>query len=76
LLHTIEHTLRQQGDHSRWSTIKRLVSTHNYSTIQLPTVKGPVINVRKPGIPEGIHIDVYQKLDISYEKLPITKNLA
>ncbi len=76
LLHSIEHTLRQKGDHSRWSTIKRIVSTHNYSTIQLPTVKGPVINVRKPGIPEGIHIDVYQKLGVPYEELPVKKNLA
>jgi transposase len=49
LLRSIEHTLRQNGEHSRWATIRRLVSTHNYSTIQLPTTKGTVINVRKAG---------------------------
>ncbi|MFC1864110.1 IS1634 family transposase [Thermodesulfobacteriota bacterium] len=76
LLHSIEHTLQKMGDHSRWSTIRRLVSSHTYSTIQLPTVKGPVINVRKPGIPEGIHIDIYQKLEVTYENLPITKTYA
>jgi transposase len=76
LLHSIEHTLRQKGDHSRWATIRRLVSTHNYSTIQLPTTKGTVINVRKPGIPEAVHIDVYNKLGIDYKNLPIKKNLA
>jgi transposase len=76
LLHSIEHTLRQKGDHSRWATIRRLVSTHNYSTIQLPTTKGTVINVRKPGIPEAVHTDVYNKLGIDYKNLPIKKNLA
>ena len=76
LLHSIEYTLRQRGDHSRWTTIKRLLSTHNYSTIQLPTTNGTVINVRKPGIPEGVHMEVYKKLGIDYESLPIMKNLA
>jgi transposase len=76
LLHSIEYTLRQKGDHSRWVTIKRLVRSHNYSTIQLPTVKGPIINVRKPGIPEGVHINIYQKLDVDYKKLKITKTIA
>ena len=41
-----------------------------------PTVGGTVINVRRPGIPEGIHIDIYQKLGVDYQNLPITKNLA
>ena len=72
----IKHTLRQKGDHSRWATIRRLVSTHNYSTIQLPTTKGTVINVRKAGVPEAVHIDVYSKLGIDYKNLPIKKNLA
>jgi len=76
LLHSIEYTLRQKGDHSRWATIKRVVSTHNYSTIQLPTTKGAVINVRKAGIPEAVHIEVYNKLGIDYKNLPIIKNLA
>jgi len=76
LLHSIEHTLRQNGEHSRWATIRRLVSTHNYSTIQLPTTKGTVINVRKAGVPEAVHIDVYNKLGIDYKNLPIKKNLA
>jgi len=76
LLHSIEYTLRQKDDHSRWATIKRIVSTHNYSTIQLPTVNGIVINVRKSGIPEGVHIEIYKKLGINYENLPTKKILA
>ncbi len=76
LLHSIEYTLRQKGGHSRWATIKRLVSTHRYTTTQLPTVQGPIINIRKPGIPEGIHMDIYQKLDVDYKNLKITKTIA
>ena len=37
LLHSIEYMLRVKGVHFRWATIKRVVSTHNYSTVQLPT---------------------------------------
>jgi transposase len=76
LLHSIEYKLRSQGCHSRWATIKRLVSTHSYSTIQLPTTNGTVFNIRKPGIPEGIHRDIYDKLGIDYKHLAIRHNLA
>ena len=76
LLHSIEHTLRMHGNRSRWATIKRLVSSHHYASIQLPTTNGTVINVRKPGMPEGIHIEFYNKLNINFESLPIKQNLA
>jgi len=76
LLHTIEYTLRQHRCHSRWATIKRLVSTHRYSTIQLPTVAGPVLNIRKPGIVEGIHQDIYNRLGIDWKRLPVKKIFA
>ena len=76
LLHAIEYTLRQHGDCSRWATIKRLVSTHRYSTIQLPTVTGPVLNLRKPGIPEGIHREISNKLGVDYTHLPTKKIFA
>ena len=76
LLHCIEYTLRQVGERSRWVTIKRLVCPHNYSTIQLPTTNGTVINVRKPGVPEGIQIEIYKKLGVDFENLPVRQSLA
>ncbi len=76
LLHSIQYTLRMKGEHSRWSTIRRLVSTHSYSTINLPTTNGTVIGIRKPGIPEGIHVDIYNKLDMDFERMPVSRNLA
>jgi len=76
LLHSIEYTLQAQGVHSRWVTIKRVVSTHDYSTVQLPTTAGPVINIRKPSMPEGIHMEIYDRLGVDYKHLPVTRNLA
>jgi len=76
LLHSIEYTLRQKGITASWQTIKRALTTHTYSTIYLPVVKGPVINLRKAGIPEGIHLEIYNKLNVEYTNLPITKIVA
>ena len=76
LLCSIEYTLRAKGDRSRWCTVKRLVTTHTYSAIQLPTANGTVINVRKPGIPEGIHLELYKKSEADLSRLQTMRNLA
>ena len=74
LLHFIEYKLRQKGIKSRWSTIRRVLRTHTYSTIQLPTINGGVINVRKAGIPEGVHVEIYKNLKVDYVNLPSKKS--
>ncbi len=76
LLHSIEYTLRMKGFYRCWDTIKRVVSTHTYSTIILPTTKGAVIHLRKPGIPEDVHTKIYDLLSIDYKNLPNTKIIA
>jgi len=76
LMHTIEYVLRQQGISSSWASIKRLVSTHTYSTIQLPIVGKSTINLRKPGMLEGIHEKIYRKLGVEYRNLPIRKTIV
>jgi transposase len=40
LLHAIEYSIRQKGMNVWWSSIKRVMSSHCYSTIIAPTVKG------------------------------------
>jgi hypothetical protein len=42
----------------------------------LPTTNGTVINVRKAGIPEGVQIEIYRKLGVGFENLPVRQNLA
>ncbi|MCP4710919.1 MAG: IS1634 family transposase, partial [Planctomycetes bacterium] len=76
LLHSIEYTLRQKGITTSWKTIKRVLTTHTYSTIYLPVVKGPVINLRKAGIPEGVHLEIYNNLNVDYTNLSISKIAA
>ncbi|HUU39357.1 MAG TPA: IS1634 family transposase [Desulfatiglandales bacterium] len=76
LLHAIEFTLCKKNDHTSWPTIKRVLINHTYSTITLPTVEGPVINLRKAGIPEDIHQKIYGKLGVNYSNLPVAKTIA
>jgi len=73
LLHAIEYCLRQKGEHLSWASVKRIVSSHSYSTTILPTKAGPVIHLRKPGLPESVHEYIYNKLDINYDNLRKTK---
>jgi hypothetical protein len=73
LLHSIEHTLRENDCTSSWATVKRVVSSHVYTTITLPTTSGSVIHLRKPGTPELIHEDIYKRLKVNWEQLPSRK---
>ena len=73
LLHSIEHTLGENDCTLSWATVKRVVSSHNYATIILPTVHGTVIHLRKPGIPEPTHQKIYEKLQIRSATLPAHK---
>jgi transposase len=38
VLHYILHTLRSHGDTRSWATLKRVLKTHCYTTILVPTV--------------------------------------
>ena len=76
LLHAIEFTLQNKSINTTWPSINRVLTTHTYSTITLPTVDGPVINVRKAGIPESIHQQIYDKLGVNYSNLPVAKTIA
>jgi DNA-binding transcriptional regulator PaaX len=76
LLHSVEHTLRGKNCTTTWPRIKLLVENHTYSTITLPTKKGPIIHLRKPAVPETVHREIYDKLNIDYKNLPVTKIIA
>lgn len=73
LLQYIQTRLRQQGDNRSWATIVRILQTHQYCTIVLPTVDGPVINIRRAGTPDPDQIEIYKKLGINTKKLPVKK---
>ena len=73
LLCWIQETLREGGDTRRWATIRRLLQTHCYTTIVVPTKGGKTYRLRKAGQPEELQKAIYEKLKINWASLPQTK---
>ena len=76
LLRFITYRLEQQGDHRDWPTLRRVLRTHCYATVSLPTRGGTVLHVRRPGRPEACQQQIYEKLGIDWKALPIQKITA
>lgn len=70
LLRNILHTLEQQGDSRSWESLKRVLRTHCYATIILPSRDGSTHRIRKAGQPEECQKVIYQNLKIEWNKLP------
>jgi len=75
ILHSIEQTLREKKCSSSWATIKRIVTSHTYSSIILPVTDGTVIHLRKAGRPEPVHEEIYNKLQINLDHLTTRKSV-
>lgn len=73
LLRFITYTLEQKGDHRDWPTLRRVLETHCYATVSMPTRSGTVVHVRRAGVPERCHEDIYEKLGINWKELPTKK---
>jgi len=67
LLVAIEKTLLDQGTHTSWSTIREMLSTHQVSTIVLPTDDGKTLRIRKASTPEPEHEEIYRQLRLPSE---------
>ena len=65
LLRYIEHTLERAGDFRSWSTLRRIMQTHCYATMSLPTKDGGLARIRKPGAPEAAHWEIYRRFGIA-----------
>jgi transposase len=76
LLRFITYRLEQKGDHRDWPTLRRVLQTHCYATVSLPTRNGTVLHVRRPGTPENCHQQIYEKFDINWKELPTQKIAA
>lgn len=71
LQHFIRYTLRQtNGDTRSWSTLRRVLQTHCYTTVLMPTVDGNLYRLRRPGRPEAVHEQIYRQFGISTAGLP------
>ena len=69
----ILYQLEQNGDYRSWSTLRRVLQTHTYSTMIIPTNKGTTYRIRKPGIPEECQRHIYNQLGVHLGNLPKTK---
>ena len=70
LLCFILETLSRVGDRRSWPTLRRILQTHHYATVIMPTRDGTTYTLRKPGEPEESHKEIYQKFNISVRSLP------
>ena len=75
LLRNILWTLEQKGDHRNWESLKRVLRTHCYTTILLPTRSGQTHRVRKAGQPEECQKAVYRNLRIKWDGLPCNRSV-
>lgn len=73
LLRFITYTLEQKGDHRDWPTLRRVLETHCYATVSMPTRHGTVVHVRRAGAPVRCHQEIYEKLGINWKELPTKK---
>jgi transposase len=70
LLRNILWTLEQAGDSRSWDTIKRVLRTHCYTTVILPTRTGQTHHLRRSGQPDEAQKEIYRKLNVSWRALP------
>ena len=76
LLRFITYTLEQKGDHRDWPRLRRVLQTHCYATVSMPTRSGTIVHVRRPGTPERCQQQIYEKLGINWNTLPTKKITA
>ena len=76
LLRFITYSLEQKGDYRDWPTLRRVLQTHCYATVSLPTRGGTIVHLRRPGMPESCHQQIYEKFGINWKDLPTKKITA
>ena len=75
LLRFIQYSFEQHGDTRSWQSIKRVLQTHTYATLIIPTRHGEVYRLRKAGLPEQSHKQIYNLFGIQWKKLPVKKSM-
>lgn len=65
LLVAVETTLKNNGVHTSWTTVREALKTHQICTVVLPTPGKSVMKIRKGSTPEPHHKEIYDKLGIT-----------
>jgi transposase len=72
----ILYTLSLLEERRCWPTLKRVLQTHTYATLLVPTKDGELYRIRKAGTPEACQKTIYNQLGIDYKNLPKSKILV
>ena len=75
LLRWIEYTMKLNEYVATWRSVRRILQTHCYSTIIVPTADGLIRHIRKPGRPDERQRLIYDILGADCSNLPVKKNL-
>jgi len=75
LLHWIEYSLKLSGYEASWRKVRRLLATHCYATLIVPSPDGLTRRVRKPGRPDERQRLIYETLGINLATLPVRTNV-
>jgi transposase len=75
LLINIERRLRSCGDTRKWSTIKKILSTHQRTTVIFTDSNNQINHLRVSGMPESEHQEIYKILGIK-DKLGPSHKMA
>ncbi len=67
LLASIEHRLKEAGDHRCWRTIRARMMTHQRTTVIFTDEANTMHHIRQTGMPEPVHSEVYRKLGVAYK---------
>ena len=73
LLVSIEKTMLDNGVHTSWQTICQALSSHQISTIVLPSDSAEILRIRKASTPEPVHRDIYALLNVPQQPVRPTK---
>jgi transposase len=74
LMRWIEHILELSGTPATWKSVRRLLQTHCYSTMIVPSKDGKIRYIRKAGKPDERQRKIYQILNVEYKNLPVIKH--
>jgi hypothetical protein len=75
ILHWIEYSLKQSGHEMSWRKLRRLLATHCYSTLIIPSDDGMVRRIRKPGRADERQRLIYEVMGIEAGNLPVCSNV-
>lgn len=64
LVHTIRFRLKQEKNHSSWSTIRKFLSTHSRVTVSMQCKNGSTVHVRKSARPDQKQQEIYSALGL------------